>query len=180
MNLNLDSAVPSEIKKFWTSSINKETPTIVAIFFTTEANKAQKNIVLSGYVTDNYGSFDRLEMINDEANQKADLNCMEEETDSRMILYFANAKAEGLKNVLVLSNDSDVVTYLSAYFDQFETKNVKKIWVKYGFKECQRHITIHRLADILDSGKSRAFLKIHILTILRARIDPNYHPSTQN
>ena len=86
MNLNLDSSVPSEIKKFWTSSINKETPTIVAIFFTTEANKAQKNIVLSGYVTDNYGSFDRLEMINDEVNQKADFNCMEEETDSRMIL----------------------------------------------------------------------------------------------
>ena len=127
MNLNLDSPVPSEIKKFWTSSINKETPTIVAIFFTTEANKAQKNIVLSGYVTDNYGSFDRLEMINDEVNQKADFNCMEEETDSRMILQFANAKAEGLKNFLVLSNDSDVVTYLSAYFDQFETKNVKKI-----------------------------------------------------
>ena len=52
--------------------------------------------------------------------------------------------------------------------------------MKYGFKECQRHITIHRLADILDSGKSRTFLKIHILTILRVRIDPNYHPSTQN
>ena len=36
--------------------------------------------------------------------------------------------------------------------------------VKYGLKERQRHIPIHRLADILDSGKSRALLKAHILT----------------
>ena len=142
--INLDSPVPSEIKKFWTSSINKETQTIVAIFFITEANQARKFIVLSGYVTDNDGSFDRLEMINDEVNQKADLNCIEEETDPRLILYFADAKAEGFKNFLVLSNDSDIVTYLSAYFDQFETKNVKKIWVNNGLKERQRHVTIHR------------------------------------
>ena len=33
MNLNLDSPVSSEIKKFWVSSVNKETPTIAAIFF---------------------------------------------------------------------------------------------------------------------------------------------------
>ena len=33
MNLNLDSPVSSEIKKFWALSINKETPTIAAIFF---------------------------------------------------------------------------------------------------------------------------------------------------
>ena len=106
MNLNLDSPVPSEIKKFWTLSINKETPTIVAIFFITEANEARKNIVLSGYVTDNDSSF----------NQKADLNYMEEETDSRLIFYFVNAKTKGFKNFLVLSNDSDVVTYFSAKF----------------------------------------------------------------
>ena len=29
MNLNLDSPVPSEIKKFWISSINKETPAAI-------------------------------------------------------------------------------------------------------------------------------------------------------
>ena len=33
MNLNLDSPVPSEIKMFLASSINKETPTIATIFF---------------------------------------------------------------------------------------------------------------------------------------------------
>ena len=52
--------------------------------------------------------------------------------------------------------------------------------MKYVLEELERHITIHRLADILDPGKSREFLKIYILTILRSRIDPDYHASTQN
>ena len=32
-DLNLDSPIRSEIKKFWAWSINKETPIIAAIFF---------------------------------------------------------------------------------------------------------------------------------------------------
>ena len=36
-------------------------------------------------MTDNDGSFDKLEMINDEVNQRTDFNCMEEEADSRLV-----------------------------------------------------------------------------------------------
>ena len=46
---------------------------------------ARQNIVLSSCVTDNDGSFDKLEMINDEVNQRTDFNCMEEEADSRLV-----------------------------------------------------------------------------------------------
>ena len=67
MNLNLDLPVPSDIKKFQELSINKETRK-------QEHQEAQKNIALIGYVTDNGGSFDQLEMINDEINQTVDLN----------------------------------------------------------------------------------------------------------
>ena len=67
MNLNLDLPVPSEIKKFQELSINKE-------LRKQENKEAQKNIALIGYVTDNGGSFDQLEMTNDEINQTVDLN----------------------------------------------------------------------------------------------------------
>ena len=67
MNLNLDLPVPSDIKKFQELSINKETRK-------QENKEAQKNIALIGYVTDNGGSFDQLEIINDEINQTVDLN----------------------------------------------------------------------------------------------------------
>ena len=66
--------------------------------------------LLRRYVTDNNSSFDGLEIIYDEVNQRANLNCMEEEADSRLNFYVANARVEGFKKVLVLPNDSDVVT----------------------------------------------------------------------
>ena len=104
MNLNLDS--PSSIKnqEVWTSLINKETPIIAATFFYYRSKRGTRKY---------YG----LEMINHEVNQRADLHCMEEEADSRLVLYVANVREECFKNCLALSNDSDAVTYLSAYFD---------------------------------------------------------------
>ena len=49
-------------------------------------------------------------MINDEVNQRADLDCMKEEADSRLILHIATRNTEGFKNFLVISNNSKVVT----------------------------------------------------------------------
>ena len=87
-------------------------------------------------------------MINDEVYEGVDLNCMEEEADSRLILHVAYASVEGFINFLVLSNDSNVVTYLSVCFNQLKTNNVKKLRLKYGLKERLRN----RLADIFGSG----------------------------
>ena len=57
-------------------------------------------------------------MINNEVNQRADLNYMEEEeADSRLILHVASTwvqRRKVSKTPCVLSNDSDVVAYLSA------------------------------------------------------------------
>ena len=58
-------------------------------------------------------------MINNEVNQRADLSYMEEEeeADSRLILHVASARVQRRKvskTPCVLSNDSDVVAYLSA------------------------------------------------------------------
>ena len=119
MNLNLDSPVPPEIKKFWASSVNKETPCNYCrnSFFYRSKRSTKK--YYSNWLRYRYGSFDGLEMINDEINQRADLNCTEEEADSRLIFHVANARAEGCQTFLVFSNDSDFVAYHSIYFDQF-------------------------------------------------------------
>ena len=66
-----------------------------------------------------------------QVNQRTDANCTEEEADTWLLLHVANSRAETFKDFLVLSNDSDVVTYLSAYFDQFKTKNVVEIEGEY-------------------------------------------------
>ena len=65
-------------------------------------------------------------MTNAEVNQRANLNDMEEGDYSWLNLHVLIAKVEHFKNFLVLSNDSDVVTYLS--------KNTERMQVKYGLK----------------------------------------------
>ena len=65
-------------------------------------------------------------MTNAEVNQRANLNDMEEGDYSWLNLHVLIAKVECFKNFLVLSNDSDVVTYLS--------KNTERMQVKYGLK----------------------------------------------
>ena len=45
MNLNLDSLVPLGSKRFWTSSINKDNPTITTIFFHYRSKKIYKKIL---------------------------------------------------------------------------------------------------------------------------------------
>ena len=54
-------------------------------------------------------------MINNEVNQGTDLNGMEEEGDSQLILYVTNARAKGFKSFLLLFNYFDAVTCLSLF-----------------------------------------------------------------
>ena len=65
-------------------------------------------------------------MTNAEVNQRANLNEMEEGDYSWLNLHIPIAKVERFKNFLVLSNDSDAVTYLS--------KNTERMQVKCGLK----------------------------------------------
>ena len=55
MNLNLNSSVPLEIKKFWHHQPTKEEnfQLLCKSYFITEATEAQKYIVLGGYITGN-------------------------------------------------------------------------------------------------------------------------------
>ena len=55
--------------------------------------------------------------------------------------------------------------YNLAYFHVYKTMNVNKIWVKFGILELQKHIPVHRLAEILGTEKSRALFKAHIWTV---------------
>ena len=97
-----------------------------------------KNAILSGYVTDKDGICNAQKLINDEIIERDDLNCIEEEADSRIVLHTACAAKKDFRQFLVLSNDTDVVMYNLAYFHVYKTINVNKIWVKFGILERQR------------------------------------------
>ena len=89
-------------------------------------------------------------MINNEVNQGTDLNGMEEEGDSQLILHVTNARAKCFKSFLLLFNYSDAVTCLNLFW-LAQNKNRWENMREYGLQECQQHITINCLGDILDS-----------------------------
>ena len=103
-------------------------------------------------------------MINDEIIERDDLNCIEEEAGSRIVLHTACAAKKDFRQFQVLSNDTNVVMYNLAYFHVDKTMNVSKVWIKFGILERQTHIPVHQLAEILGREKPRALLKAHILT----------------
>ena len=140
INLNLDSPVSPEIRKFWASSIYKERLQILSRnYFLMKIKEKGRNVILSGYVTDKDGVCNAQKLINDGNIERDDLNWIEKEADSRIVLHNACAAKKDFKQFLVLSNDTDVVMYNSAYFHVYKTINVNKIWVKFGILERQRH-----------------------------------------
>ena len=103
INLNLNSPVPPGIKKFWASSINKERLQILSRnYFLMKGKEKGKNIILSSYLTDKDGVCNAQELINDEITERDDLNCIEEEADSRIVLHIACAAKKDFKQLLVL------------------------------------------------------------------------------
>ena len=113
---------------------------------------------------DQNGDCNVQKLINDGIIDRDDLNYIEKEAYYHMIVHIVSAANKDLKQVVVLSNRTDVAMGTLAYFHVFKTTNVNKIWVKFGIHERQRYIPIHRLAEILGTEKSRALLKAHILT----------------
>ena len=148
VNLNLDSPVPPEIRMLWAWYINKESLQILSRnYFLMKGKKKGKNVILRGYVTDKNGVCNAQEMINDEIIERDDLNCIEEEVDSRIVIHIACAAKKDFKQLLVLSNDTDVVMYYLDYFHVYKTMNVNKIWVKFGILERQRRVSRLSLPD---------------------------------
>ena len=75
INLNLDSPVSPEIRKFWASSIYKERLQILSRnYFLMKIKEKGKNVILSGYVTDKDGICNTQKLINDGIIVRDDLN----------------------------------------------------------------------------------------------------------
>ena len=98
INLNLESPVPSEIKTFRASSVNREHLQIFSRnYFLMKRKEKGKNNILSGYVTYKGGVWNSQELINEEFIEIEDLKCMEEKADSRIVLHIASAAKKDFK-----------------------------------------------------------------------------------
>ena len=154
-----------QIDRFWASGKNKETLQLLSRQFFKEksANKSVR-IILSGYVTDEYGMSPCIEIIEGEETEKPILNSMIEEADCWIIPHIEKAILNDIERVIIYSNDTDVVVYLLYYVHQFKDLGIKELWIKYGTGDSTRCIQTHKPADIMGSSICKFVLKAHVLS----------------
>ena len=105
-----------------------------------------------------------IQIINGVTNERPDLDNHIEEADMRIIPHIAKSIESGLKNVVVVSNDTDVCVLLLHYTPQFIKSGLTELWLKYGVGPKVRFIPLHILITRRDQNLLDVLLKVHILT----------------
>ena len=83
--------------------------------------------MLSGYVTDSERMKPCIELYQGDLHTCPDLESMIEEADSRIILRIQKAVMRGVCFVIVHSNDTDGVVFLSYYIHYFVNLGIKDL-----------------------------------------------------
>ena len=105
-----------------------------------------------------------IQIINGVTNERPDLDNHIEEADMRIKRHSANSIESGLKNVVVVSNVTDLCALLLHYTPLFIKSGLTELWLKYGVGPKVRLIHLHILIARLDQNFLDVLLKAHILT----------------
>ena len=115
VNFQEASFIPEQIKKLWAGELNKEIfKKFQDVFFI-----INQQIILNGYLSNKNDSSKCIQIINGVTNERPDLDNHIEEADMRIIPYIVKSIESGLKNVVVVSNDTDIYVLLLHYTPQF-------------------------------------------------------------
>lgn len=163
-SIRTDTRVPVQISKFWASCENKTKLQELARNLLSDLSKAVEiPIIASGVVIDKQ-IINAYMHFNNEKCEIKELGSSIEEADCRIIPHANWAIEHGAKRLVILSNDTDVVTLLLRYITVFHEKGVAEIWVTFGAGEKKRFIPIHHLLIRLGPELCRVIIKAHILT----------------
>ena len=122
--MKLISPIPVEIEWSWACSKNKEAVQLLSRpEFANKARQESLTVLLSGYVTDRDVSADCIVIENGASEATPELNLFIEEADCRLIPHIQNATQHYVKQVFIISNDTDVVLYALLYFDNLKTRD---------------------------------------------------------
>ena len=105
-----------------------------------------------------------IQIINGVTNERPDLDNHREEADMKIIPHVAKSMESGLKNVVVVSNGTDVCVLLLHYTPRFIKSGLTKLWLKYGVGTKVRFIRLHILIARLDQNLLDVLLKVHVPT----------------
>ena len=110
-----------QIDCFWASAKNREILQLLSRqFFKEKSASKSVRIILSGYVTDDYGMSPCIEIIKGEEIEKPILNFMIKKADCRIITHIEKAIMNDIELVIIYSNGTNAVVYLLYYAHQFK------------------------------------------------------------
>ena len=156
--------IPEQIEKFWTEYSNKENlRQISRSFLHNKSADHNIDIILRGYLSSKNDSFKCIQIINGATNERSDLDQHIEEADTRIISHIAKSIESGLKNVVVVSNDTDVCVLLLHYTPQYIKSGLTELWLKYGIGPKVRFMPLHIFIARLDRNFLDVLLKVHII-----------------
>ena len=156
VNLQETSFIPEQIEK--------NLQEISRRFFHSKSADHNVDIILSGYLSNKNDSSKCIQIINGVTNERPDLDNHIEEADMRIKRHSANSIESGLKNVVVVSNVTDLCALLLHYTPLFIKSGLTELWLKYGVGPKVRLIHLHILIARLDQNFLDVLLKAHILT----------------
>ena len=162
MNIKLQSTIPVQVERFWSSDQNKESiQALSRNYFTEKARESEKHLILSGYVTKNNEIKNALKVRNVTFDHQ-DLALNLEEADQRIIPHLHKTVTEGCKKAIVLCNDTDVLALLLHYIHEFKPNGLSELWMKFGIGDSSRFIPLHFLASQLGPGVCSVIIKARI------------------
>ena len=152
--------------KFWSSVQNKVLlQGFVQDYFTFLASKTGVRIIFSGRVVNNLPTDCKNVNGNDQSMKEVpELKMMIEEADARIIPHIAwHLKTFNHCNeVLIESNDTDVVVYVLFYMHYFVRKEHIQIWVLFGKGKNASYLPIHDMYKKLGYYFCKGLSEAHI------------------
>ena len=166
VNMQEESHIPVQIGKFWANNSNNENlQKLAKEFFINNSIENQRNAVLSGCLSYNEDRCLKAVEVRDEfVFNRADLDVDIEEPDLRIISHVSKSVSRNFTNIVVISNDTDVLILLLHYLPQFIENGLEELWIKFGAGGHSRFIPLHVMYNNMNKELHSVILKAHILT----------------
>ncbi|KAJ8668266.1 hypothetical protein QAD02_009929 [Eretmocerus hayati] len=157
--INGSIVLPKQTEKFWGSSQNKILlQKFLRSFLQTEEKLSNFELVFS--------SMNDLPCTSNNKDLLIDaLQCPQiEEADVKMILHVNHAVNHEIKNIYLLSSDTDVIVLVMHFFKTFSLNGLNTLWIRAGNAKTVRDIPIHLLAAHYGEEFCSVLPAIHHLT----------------
>lgn len=162
-NISASTQLPVQMDRFWASAENKSMlQRALREYISDRALSQQGNTILSSEMCDNEAPLAVLSIKSGKCTEVMDENLMKliEEADLRIIPHIMHALKEGYQQVIVASNDTDVLVLLLHFVKFFRENGLHALWLRKSSKECiPLHVLAQKLGSLCD-----VILSVHFLT----------------